>query len=401
MRISHDTHQTYCSNINPGAGWHEVFKALKDHLPAVKKQVSPDRPMGIGLRLSNLASLELQEVGTTALKDWMSNNGFYVFTMNGFPYGGFHRQRVKDHVHQPDWTKSERLDYTIRLFDQLADLLPEGQEGGISTSPLSYKYWWTKDQQQQVFEQSTRHLLEVVRFLNVIYQEKGVLLHLDIEPEPDGLIENSRETIDYFNQWLLPMAAKLLPKDLQVSAEEVKEIVLRHVTVCYDVCHFAVAFESHQDVLDQFRKHGIRIGKIQISSALKSVLGERQQRTLLEEAYRSLDEPTYLHQVVAQSTTGDLHQYPDLPQALNHIHQPEMVEWRTHFHVPVFVESYGLLDSTRRDIEQVLCYWSESPMTQHLEVETYTWEVLPEELRSEIDNSIAREMTWVKQQLEK
>ncbi len=151
MRISQDAHLTYCSNIHPGESWNEVFKALKDHLPAVKKQVSPDQPMGIGLRLSNLASLELKEAGTTTFKEWMRNHGFYVFTMNGFPYGGFHRQRVKDQVHWPDWTKSERLDYTIRLFGQLEDLLPEGQEGGISTSPLSYKYWWTKDQHRQGF----------------------------------------------------------------------------------------------------------------------------------------------------------------------------------------------------------------------------------------------------------
>jgi hypothetical protein len=76
-----------------------------------------------------------------------------------------------------------------------------------------------------------------------------------------------------------------------------------------------------------------------------------------------------------------------------------MVEWRTHFHVPVFVQSYGLLESTQKDIREVLKIWSGTPLTRHLEVETYTWEVLPKELQKEIDVSIARELNWVANQL--
>jgi sugar phosphate isomerase/epimerase len=399
MKLSNDSHLTYCSNIHAGESWPEILKALKTHLPVVKQKVSPDTPFGVGLRLSNKASLELQQAGTADFSHWMKENGFYVFTMNGFPYGGFHRQQVKDQVHQPDWTTFERLDYTIRLFDQLAEMLPEHTEGGISTSPLSYKHWWSGNQLDEVFRKSTEHLIEVVKHLHEYHQQRGVLLHLDLEPEPDGLIENSNETIAYFKDWLQPMARKLLAEEIGVTENEAEDIVLRHITVCYDVCHFAVAYESHAEAVENFSKHGIRIGKIQISSALKTDFNQGQSRSQLEAAFRSLDEPTYLHQVIARDMNGNLRQYADLPIALEHINDPEVVEWRTHFHVPVFVQSFGLMQSTQVDIQQVLDIWSKSSMTRHLEVETYTWEVLPPELQTEMNSSIARELNWVVDQL--
>jgi hypothetical protein len=400
MKIGSYGHLTYCSNIHPGETWPEVFNALKSHLPSVKQKVSPDRTMGIGLRLSHQASLELVETGTSQLVDWMEQHGFYVFTMNGFPYGGFHRQKVKDQVHQPDWTTNERVDYTIRLFDLLAQLLPKGMDGGISTSPLSYKLWWDSEQIQDVFRSSTENILKVVEHLYRLHQQQGILLHLDLEPEPDGALENSLETIHYFKAWLLPMAKSKLPAVLGVEEEAIQEIVLRHITVCYDICHFAVAYENHKEVMTRLAEEGIRIGKIQISSALKKNLKEANlSRTAYRNAFAALDEPTYLHQVIARDNTDGFHQYPDLPQALQHLENPEILEWRTHFHVPVFVQSYGLLDSTQQDILDVLKIWRNSPMTNHLEVETYTWEVLPHELQKEINSSIARELNWVIQQL--
>ena len=400
MRINPNGHLTYCSNIHPGESWPEVFTALRNHLPAVKQKVSPDQPMGIGLRLSNQASLELTETGTQHFLDWMQQNGFYVFTMNGFPYGGFHRQKVKDQVHRPDWTTKERLDYTIRSMDILAQLVPAGLDGGVSTSPLSYKPWWDSWQTDDVFKRSTDNLLKVVEHLHHLHQQRGVLLHLDIEPEPDGLIENSLETVDYFQKWLIPQAEEVLPTALGIGREEVRNLVQRHITICYDVCHFAVAYERPAEVMQRFAQAGIKIGKIQISSALKKDFsGSEQTRSQCEQAFRALDEPTYLHQVVARGADGTLYQYPDLPQGLKYIDRPEIEQWRTHFHVPVFVQSYGLLESTQSDIVEVLEIWSQSPMTNHLEVETYTWEVLPKELQTEIDASISRELIWVNEQL--
>src|ERR1700712_4024696 len=136
-------HLTYCTNIHSGETWADHFQALQLNFPGIKAKLSPDKPMGLGLRLSNVASLDLiKKENLIIFKQWLAENDTYVFTMNGFPYGNFHQTRVKDQVHAPDWTTTDRLNYTLRLFEILIQLLPEGMDGGISTSPLSYRYWF-------------------------------------------------------------------------------------------------------------------------------------------------------------------------------------------------------------------------------------------------------------------
>ncbi|MDH3710108.1 MAG: metabolite traffic protein EboE [Cyclobacteriaceae bacterium] len=399
MKLSAGGHLTYCTNIHPGESWVEVFQSLKQNVPEVKKRVAPDKPFGVGLRLSNKASEELISQGVESFKNWMKDEDLYVFTMNGFPYGGFHHQVVKDRVHHPDWTTSERLHYTLRLFQLLGALLPSGISGGISTSPLTYRHWWDQGELHQVFEKATEHLVEVVEFLYGYWKKTGVVMHLDIEPEPDGLLENTSEFVAYFNDWLLPRGQVALAKSLDISPGEAREVILRHIQLCYDICHFAVGYEQPHEVMNSLKRSGIGIGKIQISAALKAEYSLGEDRSVFHQAFQSLDEPTYLHQVMARDQEGNLQAYQDLSQALRHIDEAEVIEWRTHFHVPVFVTSYGLLQSTREDIVSTLRLWKQQQMTQHLEVETYTWQVLPPELQQEITSSIARELNWVKQQL--
>lgn len=400
--LQQNYHLSYCTNIHPGESWAEVEQTLKRYVPEVKKELAPDKPFGLGLRLSNQASLELLEKDQLPrFSEWLAQEGLYVFTLNGFPYGGFHHQVVKDKVHQPDWTTPERLAYTLRLFDILAALLPEGMEGGISTSPLSYKLWLkTSTEKKAVFKTATEQLLQVVLHLHEIREKSGKWLHLDIEPEPDGLLENTKEVISYFRDWLLPMGIPYLQQKLGLSAQEAQSCLKDHLQLCYDVCHFALAYEQPRDVFRQVAEAGIRIGKIQISAALKSLLptyGEARSR--IGEQYRPFAESTYLHQVVARQADGSLRQYSDLPEALQDIQNPALQEWRTHFHVPVFESSYGDLQSTQADIRQVLELLKESHITSHLEVETYTWEVLPQESRLPLTESIIRELQWVQQEL--
>ncbi|MEM7796443.1 MAG: xylose isomerase, partial [Cyanobacteria bacterium P01_C01_bin.118] len=163
MRLKNGLHLTYCSNIHPGETWPEVKQNLETFLPALKQKLSPDHAFGVGLRLSNLASQELlTDNNLSQFKTWLADNNLYVFTLNGFPYGGFHHKIVKDQVYAPDWSKSERLDYTLRLVDILAALLPESIDGGISTVPLSYKPWWSDDDSRDtVFANCTLHLAQL------------------------------------------------------------------------------------------------------------------------------------------------------------------------------------------------------------------------------------------------
>ena len=403
MNSTHGYHLTYCTNIHPGETWAAVFESLQKYVLPVKARVSPTKPFAVGLRLSDVASRELAEQHQlAAFKIWLDQHGLYVPIINGFPYGSFHREVVKDEVHRPDWTTPERLEYTKRLARLLAELLPDGMEGGISTSPLSYKPWLTGYAQhtQAVLQQSTQHLAELVELLVELRNETGRLIHLDIEPEPDGLLENSAEFIDYYEHYLLPQVSDHLQSRLGLSFASANQAVFDSVQLCYDVCHFALAYEDPATVFEQLAAKGIKVGRVQISAALKADLpAEMDFRQALTQQFESFSESTYLHQVLVRNQDESITQYPDLPAALPHIMDGHAREWRSHFHVPVFLERYNLLQSTQGEIRKVLQLLSEQPITSYLEVETYTWEVLPPDIKQDLVTSIVRELAWVKHYL--
>ncbi|WP_026967342.1 metabolite traffic protein EboE [Algoriphagus terrigena] len=392
-------HLSYCSNIHPGESWDATFQNLKIYIPEVRQRLKVKGPFGIGLRLSNEASLVLEKPEKLKeFRTWLDKVNAYVFTLNGFPYGDFHRQIVKEKVHFPDWTTAERKDYTIRCFRILAELLPAGLDGGMSTSPISYRHWFTSEQElEDGMETATRHLLEVVEELAKIRKETGKLLHLDIEPEPDGILENSDEMIWLFTDWLLPKGKPWLAQKLGISEVEAEELIKTHTQVCYDVCHFAIVYEEPASTFAKFAAAGIKIGKIQISAALKVLIPETaNEKFSLGKKLEAFAESTYLHQVVARRADGKLKSYADLPQALEILPKTKELEWRIHFHVPVFLEDYGSFSSTQETISIVLKEILSNPeVTQQLEVETYTWEVLPEDTRLSLGESIARELSWV------
>ncbi len=395
-------HLTYCTNIHAGESWPDHFLALQQFFPDIKKQFSPEEDMGIGLRLSHVASLDLIKDGNLQeFKKWLNQENAYVFTMNGFPYGGFHNTVVKADVHTPDWTTDERLDYSIRLFDILKNLLPDGMDGGVSTSPMSYRYWFdTSDALEQAIEKATHNILKVAEHLISIRRKTSQIMHLDIEPEPDGILETGEEFIDWFESRLLPVGKKQIAEKFNVSVGEAESLIKDHIRLCYDVCHFAIGYEPHEQIIDQLEKHGLKIGKYQISAALKADLPEDPaSRSEIKEAFIKFNEPTYLHQVVARKEDGGVLRYRDLPEALEDIGHAGVKEWRAHFHVPVFAQYPGLVKSTQDDISEVLKIHKKKPLTRHLEVETYTWEVLPEEMKLPLKESIIRELLWVKDQL--
>jgi len=391
---------TYCSNIHTGEDWQHHFSVLKENIPLIKKSICPDKPFGIGLRLANQASIDLSEPQNLQnFQQWLTDNDCYVFTMNGFPYGGFHDVVVKDNVHAPDWTNTERVDYTIRMFRLLAKILPNHfTEGGISTSPLSYRFWW-KDEKSvtNAVQIATQNILLVVDELAKISKETGKILHLDIEPEPDGILENSVEFIDWYQNILIPLAIEHFAKK-SISTKLAKEIINTHIQLCYDICHFGVNYEEPQPAIDQLNILGIKVGKIQISSAIKVDFTKESEAKL--KAIAQYDEPTYLHQVVALRADGKFDKYPDLKQAIDGFEDGKHTQWRVHFHVPLFLETYGLLGSTQSEIIKTLAIQKATPFTNHLEIETYTWGVLPTSVQVPLNESIIREITWVQSILE-
>ena len=392
-------HLTYCTNVHAGADWETMFANLRTYAPRVKAAVSPDAPFGLGLWLSNVASEELKDLGRVRrCKEWMKEEGLYLFTLNGFPYGTFHDTAVKDQVYAPDWTTRARVDYTKRLFDQLAFLLPEQQDvsGGVSTCPISYRHWFlTESSKEEAMREATVHFIEIVEHLHHLAEVTGHVMHLDIEPEPDGILENSDEIVAYFTDYLLPIGVPHLTEKYGWSAAEAEGAILRHLQVCYDVCHFALAFEDPAVTFAKFDRHGIRTGKIQVSSALKILLNGTDDQAIWDDLERFV-EPTYLHQVT-QMIDGRVHTFPDLPKAL--AARPDARELRAHFHVPIFLREFGRLRATQDQILSVLKYLEGHNVTEHLEVETYTWDVLPAEYKEDLTTSISREMLWFRDKL--
>jgi sugar phosphate isomerase/epimerase len=344
LQVADGVHLTYCTNIHPAVGWEAVLDSLRAHAPALKARLSPDAPFGIGLRLSGDESRELLADGRLdEFRRWLDAEGLYVFTINGFPHGTFHGQPVKDDVHAPDWSTDERVDYTLRLAEILAALLPDGVEGTISTSPLSYKPWGRD------VEACTRNLVRAGRELD------GTGIALAIEPEADGTLADIGELVRWW------------PDGIE------------NVTACFDACHSAVAYEEPEEALDALDAAGIRVGKAQLSAALIVPAEAHDQ-------LRAFADPIYLHQVTEH---GSMRTWPDLPEALEDHGGGE--EWRVHFHVPIFVERYGELRSSQEHLERCI----RRVRTSHLEIETYTWDVLPADLKASSVESIAREYEWV------
>jgi len=388
-------HLSYCSNIHPGEEWAAHFSILKISIPEIKAAVCPNEKMGIGLRLANQASIDLSEKSNfDEFKNWLEANDCYVFTMNGFPYGGFHNVVVKDQVHAPDWTTPERTDYTIRSFGLLAKLLPNNlTEGGISTSPLSYRFWWkTPEAIEEAIKTATKNIISVVEALIDLKASTGKTLHLDIEPEPDGILENSDEYIAWYKNYLLPMGIEQLSSK-GFSSEKAIEAIKSHIQLCYDVCHFAVGFEAPQVVINKLVIEELKVGKIQISSALKVDFSSNAEEKL--KVIAQYNEPTYLHQVVARRNDGSFVKFQDLTEAIAGFEE-NISSWRVHFHVPLFLENYGALSSTQSDIVDTINVHKKVPFTNHLEIETYTWGVLPTEFQAPLNESIIREINWVK-----
>lgn len=377
LRADPPLHLTYCTNIHPAQGWSAVDASLRRIAPALKAKLSPSAPFGIGLRLGARDAEELlQGDHLPRFREWLDEAGLYVAIINGFPYGPFHGEPVKTNVYAPDWRAAARVHYTINLATILAALVPEGVSGGISTVPLSYKAWM-QGAPPSDWDAIVGNVLAVLERLVQLRNDTGKVLHLDIEPEPDCSLETTDEAIAFFERHLRPNAGPLVDD---------------HIQLCFDCCHCAVEYEDPIDALDRLRRAGVRIGRVQLSSALKvrmpKVPAEAQA---VAARLAPFADSTYLHQVVERDGSA-MRRFPDLDVALA---SGGGGDWRVHFHVPLFASEYQGLSSSQDVVSAVIQEARRRPFTEHLEIETYTWSVLPDGLKMEIGASIAREYGWV------
>ena len=388
-------HLTYCTNIHAADGWDGVFANLRKHAPPLKARFSPSAPFGVGLRLSAREARELLEDDRLRdFREFLDREGLYVAIINGFPYGPFHGTPVKANVYAPDWRDDARVDYTLDLIRILEALVPAGVDGGVSTAPLSYKAWMAGTG-AGAWEAMTRSVVRVAEELVRIRRERGTLIHLDIEPEPDCVLENSEETVAFFEQWLFPVGGPLLATAIGVSPDVARRYLQDHIRLCFDCCHFAVEYEDPSVALERLQAAGIRIGRVQLElGPARQFPGRGPQGVGGRGRLRPFADTTYLHQVVEQ-THGGLHHYADLDVALDQQRSTSPREWRIHFHVPLFARDTTHSGRRRTTCARCSPIAMQAPFTTHLEIETYTWDVLPPGLKLDLGESIAREHDWV------
>jgi len=410
VKLRHNIHLAYCTNIHRGETWEETFATLQKYTLAVRDRVSPNAPYAIGLRLGNQASRQLSDRATlTGFRKWLDENNCYIFTINGFPFGSFHGTRVKEQVYAPDWTSAERVAYTNRLFDLLGELVPAGVEGSVSTVPCSFKEFITTPEQVDVMR---ANLWRCVEHIARVSEKSGKMLHLGLEPEPLCFLENTAETVAFFEQ-------------LRAGRSQ-DDRLARHLGVNYDTCHLAIEFEDAAASIRELQAHNIKISKLHFSSALKVKATKEARRALV-----SFVEPVYFHQVIAKwpnhapvvnwnkdglpemQTTNDsapravaidlrITRTKDLDLALtqatnlDNLPDDQLPEWRIHFHIPLHARPTEVFDTTTHQILGVIDLLAENPnLCHHIEMETYTWEVLPGPLKNRnVVDQLADEYAW-------
>ena len=385
-------HLTYCTNIHAADGWTAVKANVERFASALKARLSPSTSFGIGLRLSARDARELLEGDRLdQFRRYLDERGLYVALINGFPHGSFHRTPVKADVYAPDWRDEERVRYTLDLVTILSRLLPDGLDGGVSTAPLSYKSW-VPDLDPRPF---TRNVVRIADALVRTREERGTLIHLDIEPEPDCLIETSDEFLSFFNGTLMEDGGPLLTASLGCTLDAAHAHLREHVRMCVDCCHFAVEYEDPVAALERVRASEAQVGRVQLSSAIKVVFPSDEAACAgIVERLRRFADATYLHQVI-ERRGNSLSHFPDLDVALDRSESPRGTEWRVHFHVPLFTSEYDGLGSTQDYVRQVLNLARTTGFARHFEIETYTWDVLPPGLKIDLLESIEREYRWV------
>ena len=396
MRIGED-HLTYSTLVHPGDTWEQMWTSLQTYLPAVKARVAPDEPFGVCLRLSAASARTLVESPQerARLREFLSENDMYVYTVNAFPYGNFKGERIKEQVYEPDWRSEERTQYTMNVATVLSEIALPDIAPSIQSAPLGFKARVTDS---SVIESYTDHVMRVAAHLVELEERTGRTITLALEPEPLCFLETTDETIAYFTDHLYSgAAAERLGALAGLPASEAHGALRRHVGIVFDACHQAIEYEDMGASLGALRDAAIPIFKLQQASAIRvPSVGDEAVDTL--ERY---SDTVYLTQTF-ERRDGTVTRFTHLEEAIAAYRADPRGEreWRVHFHVPVFLDDLGAFGTTRYAIEEQLAFHRQHRVSRHLEIETYTWDVLPAELKhGDIVEYVSRELEWVRDQL--
>lgn len=384
----------YCTNVHSGKDLQTALANLETYATRVRQLTVGGGSLPVGLWFSQAAADHILTTNQTAfVRDWLAERKLIPYTFNGFPQGDFHQSIVKHAVYEPTWTCQSRAAYTKSLAQIMEAILPEGSPGSISTLPLGWPHapWHAEN-----FSTAADQLHELAHYLDRLTQQRGCEIVVAIEPEPGCVLDTAEDIVEFFEHYLLRGADG--------------ELARRYITVCHDICHSGVMFEPQVRALQMYREAGIRVGKVQVSSAVHvpwdTVAGDSVAQSQMLAQVQSFHEPKYLHQTTVASSGGQLSAIAeDLGIALKRWTSPmPTVPWRIHFHVPIFVSRFGSLETTQADISLACRYLQNHKTSQvadrdwftgHYEVETYAWPVLPAELaEADLAAGIAKEIDY-------
>jgi len=391
-------HLTYSTLVHPGDTWDDIWSSLREYVPQVKRNVCPDGKFGVSMRISHASSetLVASPEKRRELRAFLDDNDMYLYTVNAFPYGPFKNQIVKEQVYEPDWSSESRLRYTMNVASILAEVAPDFVNPSIQTPPLGFKPNVTSD---AVIEAYAENIRKLATHVNNIHRYSGRTVTLAIEPEPACFLETTPETVDFFNTRLRTEGSyRNLAGKTGATLERAEEIMARHVGVVYDICHQAVEYEEITRSLQTLKDERIPVWKLQEAAAMMIPEVSRE----MVKAVRKYAKTIYLTQTHQRTEDGKITRFLNLEDAIAAWEKnPVPCEWRIHFHVPVFLEDLGPFKSTRFAISEALAFQKQHRISDQLEIETYTWDVLPDELKTgDIVEYVTKEIEWVRTQLQ-
>ena len=369
MRLS------YCTNVHPAEDLDGIIAQLHEHAGPARRAAGLDR-LGVGLWLPVDAAALLARDATARerLAEALEQEGLELFTVNAFPYRGFHEEVVKLGVYSPDWSTPERLAFTEDCATALAHLLPEGSAGSISTLPLGWRADWTRARDSA----AAAHLAALRDHLAQLERETGRVVRLAVEPEPGCILDDVADVV----RWL---------------AAHPDLIADGRIGVCLDTCHLAVSYADPAEAVRAIDEAGVRIVKVQASAAL-----EVPEPAHARSALADFAEARYLHQVRTRPSDGEPLRADDLAGVLADPAWPTDRPWRVHVHIPLHMTPRAPLASTQRVLLEAVDAVLETVHGReaHLDIETYTWNVLPAEMQpTTLAEGIAEELRWAEREL--
>ncbi|TFC33765.1 hypothetical protein E3O55_03540 [Cryobacterium sp. MDB1-18-2] len=389
-------HLSYSTLVHAGDTWAEMKESLHTFVPDVKARVSPDQRFGVSLRISadSAKTLAASPGERAELRTFLDDNDLYVYTVNAFPYGPFKGDLVMERVYEPDWSTDDRVAYTNSVADILAEIAPADVSPSIQTAPLAFAPNVTDDDYVARF---TTNLFLVVAHLVELEARTGRRVKLALEPEPACFLETTAETVAFFTERVYsPQGIAELARLAVLPLSEAEGAMRRYLGIVFDIGHQSVGFEDIPASLRSLVDAGIPIFKLQEAAAL----WVRDLTPALVPQLRVFTDTIYLSQTTMRQD-GAVTKFLTLGDALDAFEEhPVPTEIRTHFHVPVFLEELGPFVTTRFAVQQALQMHRETPLSDHLEIETYTWDVLPAHLKTgDITDYVTRELEFVRAEL--